>query len=476
MDITKDTRKRLKLKSLDISKKIAPMPNYTLLKNARIVNEGKDFYGHILIHKEFIEKIFHKDETIPESLAENANTIDLEGNLLMPGVIDDQVHFREPGLTHKGDIHTESLAAAAGGITSFMEMPNTNPQTITQKLLEEKFKTGAEKSITNYSFYIGGTNDNVEELKATDIANVCGVKVFMGSSTGNMLVDNPESLKKIFSALHYIPVAVHCEEESIINKNTELAKSKYGDDIPIEMHPVIRSHDACITSSQKATELAKRHDTRLHLLHLSTAQEMQLLDTAPLTDQKRITAEVCAHHLWFTSDDYKEKQSLIKWNPAVKNIADRDALWEALTDNRLDVIATDHAPHTFEEKQNKYLACPSGAPMVQHSLVLMLESYKAGNISLHALVKKMCHNPAICFNVVKRGFIREGYYADLVVVDMKSEWTVSKENILYKCGWSPLEGQLFTSRIMHTFVNGKQVFYKGKFDLSHRGMALKFNR
>ncbi|MFO8066298.1 MAG: dihydroorotase [Bacteroidales bacterium] len=452
------------------------MSKSLLLKNARIINEGNDFIGHILIEKPYIKKIYKPGDQIPESILNTSESLDLSGKLVIPGVIDDQVHFREPGLTHKGNIRTESRAAIAGGITTFMEMPNTNPKTTTQQQLEAKFKIASDNSPANYSFYIGATNDNIDELKATDINNVCGIKVFMGSSTGNMLVDNPDSLKKIFSMNSYIPIAVHCEDEDIIRKNTEDAINKYGENIPMSMHPLIRDHESCFASSKKAVELAKKLETRLHILHLSTAIETELFDNTIPLNEKRITAEVCVHHLWFTDEDYKSKGSLIKWNPAIKKITDKIILWEALIDNRLDIIATDHAPHTLEEKQNKYLKCPSGGPMVQHSLQLMLENYHLGKISLEKIVEKMCHNPAICFNINKRGFIRENYFADLVVIDLEKEYMVEKNNILYKCEWSPLEGLLFKSAISYTFVNGNIVFDNGNIYDNQTGMAIEFNR
>ncbi|MBS4014293.1 MAG: dihydroorotase [Bacteroidetes bacterium] len=452
------------------------MSKHLLLRNARIINEGSDFKGHIYIIQPYIEYIFNESEQIPESILNLCEIIDVNDRIVIPGVIDDQVHFREPGLTHKGDIFSESAAAAAGGITSFMEMPNTNPQTTSQKALEEKFKIGSDKSFCNYSFYIGATNNNLEELKATDIKNVCGIKIFMGSSTGNMLVDNSDSLVKIFSSITNFPITVHCEEESIIQANTKAAIEKFGENIPIEYHPIIRNSEACFTSSKKAVELAKKYDTRLHILHLSTAKEMSLLDNSPLSENKRITAEVCVHHLWFSSDDYKTKGSLIKWNPAIKGISDREELWTALLSNKIDVIATDHAPHTFEEKQNIYTKCPSGGPLVQHSLPLMLENYKNGKISLTKVVEKMCHNPAICFNVKNRGFIKKGYFADLVIVDLSKQWIVDKKNILYKCGWSPFENQLFSSTVDYTIINGRIVYSNGILNDNYRGMALQFNR
>ncbi len=450
------------------------MSRFVLLKNAQIINEGKIFYGHILINKPFIENIFTIN--LPESIPSDAEVIDCSGKYILPGIIDDQVHFREPGLTQKGDIHTESQAAVAGGITSFMEMPNTIPQTTTQKLLEEKFRIGADKSVANYSFYIGATNNNIKELIATDTASVCGVKVFMGSSTGNMLVDNINSLEKIFSQLYNLPVAVHCEEESIIKENTNKAIEKYGNNIPFSMHCEIRSHKACFASSSKAIELAKKFDTRLHLLHLSTEAETKLLSDKTLSETKRITSEVCVHHLWFTDKDYDKKAGLIKWNPAIKNQSDKDALWEALISDKIDIIATDHAPHTINEKDNPYLNCPSGAPMVQHSLQLMIENYKSGRISLEKVVEKMCHNPAICFNIKKRGYIKKGYYADIVVIDMSKGIKVNKENILYKCGWSPLENTSFSSSVIYTFVNGNKVYDNGVINNEYKGMPLEFDR
>jgi dihydroorotase len=390
-------------------------------------------------------------------------------------MIDDQVHFREPGLTHKATIKTESRAAVAGGITSFMEMPNTNPQTTTQEKLESKFDIAAKDSIANYSFMFGGTNDNLDELLKTDGKNVAGIKLFLGSSTGNMLVDNPETLEKIFSATS-LPISVHCEDEATIQRNTKKAVEEFGTEIPIEQHPKIRSAEACYISSSKAIELAKKTGARLHIFHLSTAKEVALLDNSlPLKD-KKITAEVCVHHLWFSDKDYAEKGTLIKWNPAVKTQEDQDALWQALNDNRIDVLATDHAPHTSEEKNNDYLNAPSGGPLVQHALVALLEASKAGKISIEKLVEKSAHNPAILFEIEKRGFLREGYFADLVLVDPNKSWTVKKDNILYQCGWSPFEGTTFSHSIDTTFVNGKKVYEKGRVIESDSAMRLSFNR
>ena len=441
-----------------------------LIKNAQIVNEGKIFKSDILIENDLIAKI---SETIPE---ENIDKIiDAEGKFLIPGVIDDQVHFREPGLTHKGDIESESKAAIAGGTTSFIEQPNTVPNAVTQELLEEKYKIAAEKSYANYSFSMGGTNDNLEEVLKTNPRNVAAIKLFLGSSTGNMLVDNPETLENIFSKVK-MPICVHCEDESTIRKNTEIYKEQYGEDIPVKFHHLIRSEEACYLSSSKAVELARKTGARLHIYHLSTAKETELFRNDIPLKEKKITAEVCVHHLHFTNSDYETKGSLIKWNPAVKTETDKNGLWEALLDDRIDVIATDHAPHTLEEKSNKYLKCPSGAPLVQHSLNVMLEYYKKGKISLEKIVEKMCHNPAILFEIEKRGFIKEGYKADLVLVDLNKEYTVSKENILYKCGWSPLENEIFHSEITHTFINGNLAYEKGRFSDEKFGERLLFER
>ena len=441
-----------------------------LIKNAQIVNEGKIFKSDILIENDLIAKI---SETIPEENLDNV--INAEGKFLIPGVIDDQVHFREPGLTHKGDIESESKAAIAGGTTSFIEQPNTVPNAVTQELLEEKYKIASEKSYANYSFSMGGTNDNLEEVLKTNPRNVAAIKLFLGSSTGNMLVDNPEILEEIFSKVK-MPICVHCEDETTIRKNTEIYKEKYGEDIPVKFHHLIRSEEACYLSSSKAVELARKTGARLHIYHLSTAKETELFrNDIPLKD-KKITAEVCVHHLHFTNKDYETKGSLIKWNPAVKTEKDKTGLWEALLDDRIDVIATDHAPHTLEEKSNKYLKCPSGAPLIQHSLNVMLEYYKKDKISLEKIVEKMCHNPAILFEIEKRGFVKEGYKADLVLVDLNKEYTVSKENILYKCGWSPLENEIFHSEITHTFVNGFLAFENGKVSPEKHAERLQFDR
>lgn len=440
-----------------------------LIKNARIVNEGSIINGDILIEGEFIKKI---DNTIE---APEAQIIDANSNYVLPGVIDDQVHFREPGLTHKATIATESRAAAAGGITSFIEMPNTNPQTTTIEKLEDKFKVASETAFVNYSFMFGGTNDNLEEILKVDEKNVAGLKLFLGSSTGNMLVDNPEVLEHIFSNTNLL-ISVHCEDEATIRKNTADYIKKYGEDIPIKYHPIIRSEDACYLSSSKAIELAKKTGARLHVFHLSTGKETNLFtNEIPLKD-KKITAEVCIHHLWFSDKDYDQKGTHIKWNPAVKTESDRAQLWEALLDDRLDVIATDHAPHTLEEKNNVYTKAPSGGPLVQHALVAMFEAYHQGKISIEKLVEKMCHNPAILFQVEKRGYIKEGYFADLVIVDDNDPWTVNKDNVLYKCKWSPFEGTTFKSKVTHTLVNGYLVYENNKFHEVKAAKRLTFNR
>ncbi len=438
-----------------------------LIKNAQIVNEGKIIQSDILIENDLISKIQ------PNISEEADQIIDASGKYLLPGVIDDQVHFREPGLTHKGDIESESRSAIAGGTTSYIEQPNTVPNAITQELLADKYELARQKSFANYGFMMGGTNDNLEEVLKTNPRNVPGIKLFLGSSTGNMLVDNPETLENIFSNTKML-IAVHCEDEATIRANTQKYFDEYGEDIPVKFHHLIRSEEACYKSSSKAIELAKKTGARLHVFHLSTAIETGLFrNDIPLKD-KKITAEVCVHHLTFTNEDYDTKGGLIKWNPAVKTQKDKDGLWEALLDNRIDVIATDHAPHTWEEKQNVYTKCPSGAPLVQHSLVVMLENYKNGKISLERIVEKMAHNPAILFRIEKRGFIREGYKADLVLVDLNQNWTVKKENILYKCGWSPLEGTEFHSKVTHTFVNGNLVYENGKIKEEKFGERLLF--
>lgn len=443
----------------------------TLLKNARIVNEGRIFEGDILIEGSYIKEIA---DSISAKSADVV-IIDVEGNYVFPGVIDDQVHFREPGLTHKATIASESKAAIAGGITSFIEMPNTVPQTTTIEKLEEKFEIAAQTSYANYSFMFGGTNTNIDEILKLDAKNVAALKLFLGSSTGDMLVDDATVLEKIFKSTNLL-IAVHCEDETTIKQNLENYIKQYGDNIPIEYHPVIRSEEACYISSAKAVELAKKTGARLHVFHVSTAKETKLFSNKiPLKD-KKITAEVCVHHLWFSDEDYKEKGSLIKWNPAVKTAHDRDELWKALSDGRIDVVATDHAPHTLEEKKNPYTSAPSGGPLVQHALAAMIEAHHKGKISLEKIAEKMCHNPAILFQIEKRGFIKEGYYADLVVVNINNPWTVKKDNILYKCGWSPFEGVSFKSRVSHTFVNGILVYNNFKFFDVKASMRLTFNR
>ncbi|QDP84989.1 dihydroorotase [Chryseobacterium sp. SNU WT5] len=441
-----------------------------LIKNVKIVNENQIFESDLLIENDLISKI---SKNLSEENVDQ--TIDGTGKYLLPGIIDDQVHFREPGLTWKGDIESESRAAIAGGITSFMEQPNTVPNAVTQELLEEKYKIAAGKSFANYSFLMGGTNDNLEEVLKTNPRNVAGIKLFLGSSTGNMLVDNPETLEKIFCSTKML-IAVHCEDEATIRKNTETFKEEYGDDIPVECHHLIRSEDACYISSSKAIELAKKTGARLHVFHLSTAKEMELFRNDIPLKEKMITAEVCVHHLTFTDEDYKTKGNFIKWNPAVKTQKDKDGLWEALLDDRIDVIATDHAPHTLEEKSQNYLKAPSGGPLVQHALNVMLENFRNEKISLEKIVEKMCHNPATLFQIEKRGYIREGYKADLVLIDLKESYTVSKENVLYKCGWSPFEGTEFHSKISHTFVNGFLAFADGKVSEEKHGERLLFDR
>jgi dihydroorotase len=442
-----------------------------LIRSASIINEGDHFTGSILIDDGVISAIYTQD---PPTM-DDAAIMDASGLTLIPGVIDDQVHFRDPGLTHKADLATETRAAVAGGITSVMEMPNTIPQTTTQKLLEEKYALGAEKCLTNYSFYMGATNDNLTELLKTDPESVCGIKVFMGSSTGNMLVDDKQVLREIF-AQSPVLVACHCEDEGIIRKNLQRFTRKYGDDIPVAFHPVIRNQEACFRSSSYAVSLAREFNTRLHILHLSTARELELFDSFIPPSEKQITAEVCVHHLWFNDEAYRNKGTLVKWNPAIKTEYDRSTLLAGVMNNIIDVIATDHAPHTLEEKQQPYTKAPSGGPLVQHSLPLMLEYYHKGDISLEKLIYKMCHNPASIFGIRKRGFIREGYKADLALLDLNKPWTVSEENILYKCGWSPLEGQTLRSRVVKTFVNGNLVYDDGKIYDQIKGQRLLFDR
>ena len=441
-----------------------------LIVNANIVNEGKVFEGDVFIKGKHIEAI-GKDLSARQS----KEIIDAEGQYLFPGVIDDQVHFREPGLTHKGNIYSESRAAVAGGVTSFMEMPNTNPPTFTQELLEEKYQIAAQTSLANYSFFVGASNDNLDEVMKTDITKVCGLKIFMGSSTGNLLVDNPKTLEDFFSRFPSL-IAAHCEDEPTIRKNSAAFKEKYGDEVPIECHPLIRSEAACYTSSSFAVDLAKKHGTRFHILHISTAKETSLFDPTIPLEKKKITAEACIHHLWFNDADYRRLGTLIKWNPAIKTAHDQQGIFNALLDDRIDVIATDHAPHTWEEKQNKYFNAPSGGPLIQHSLVAMLEFYHQGKISLEKIAQKMSHNPAVAFQIQDRGFVREGYFADLVLVNLNEPWKVEKGNIVAKCQWSPFENYTFRSKVKKTFVSGHLAYADDNFMEDQKGERLHFNR
>jgi len=439
----------------------------TLILNARVVNEGKIEETDVLIHGERIEKIGNLSAGASDEVVDGA------GKYLIPGAIDDQVHFREPGLTHKATIFTESRAAVAGGVTSFMEMPNTVPNALTQKLLEDKYRIGAKDSLANYSFYMGASNDNLEEILRTNPADVCGLKIFMGASTGNMLVDDATTLEQIFSKSPML-IATHCEDENTIKTNTGKYRSMFGEDIPVSCHPLIRSSEACFISSSLAVSLAKKHQSRLHVLHISTAKELDLFDPSiPLSD-KKITSEACIHHLWFSDKDYDEKGAFIKWNPAVKTEDDRAAILEGVLNNQIDVIATDHAPHTKEEKGNAYFKSPSGGPLIQHSVVAMMQFHKQDKISLERIVEKMCHNPAILFRIRERGFIREGYFADLVLVDPDKPWTVQQSNIKAKCGWSPFEGVTFDARISDTWVNGNRVFEEGEIVEVQPGQRLMF--
>jgi len=445
--------------------------NRILIKNAKIVNEGTIFEGDVLIEDDLIVEV-------ADSISLKTSdciVIDAEGNYLMPGAIDDQVHFREPGLTHKGDIESESRAAVAGGITSFIEQPNTVPNAVTQEILEDKYQIAGVKSFANYSFMMGATNDNLEEVLKTNPKNVAGIKIFLGSSTGNMLVDNEATLEKIFSSTPML-IAVHCEDEATIQNNLAKFKEQYGDDVPVTAHHLIRSAEACYISSSKAVALAKKTGARLHIFHLSTAKEMELFTNKIPLEDKKITAEVCVHHLWFTDEDYKTKGNFIKWNPAVKTADDRKELWKALNDGRIDVIATDHAPHTKEEKNQSYLNAPSGGPLVQHAVIAMFEAHHQGKITVEKIVEKMCHNPAKIFKIEKRGFVKEGYFADLVIVNPSLPWSVKPENILAKCGWSPFENYTFKSRITHTFVNGELVYNNFKVKDIRAGKRLLFDR
>jgi dihydroorotase len=443
-----------------------------LIQNGTIINEGNNFRGDLLIKDEIISAIGDIDQL---NIPSGTQVIDATGLLLIPGVIDDQVHFREPGLTHKGDIQSETRAAVAGGVTSFMEMPNTVPQTVTINALNEKYSIGSEKSLINYSFLIGATNDNLDEIMNADPTMVCGIKVFMGSSTGNMLVDREQALRELFKRA-IMPISAHCEDESTIRKNTEIYRLKYGENVPFSCHPLIRSRDACFISSSFAVRLAKEYNTRLHIFHISTADEIKLFSSELPLEQKRITAEVCVHHLWFDESSYEDKGSLIKWNPAIKTRFDRDALINAVNNNKIDIVATDHAPHTLEEKMNTYFKAPSGGPLIQHSLVALLEMWHRNIFSIEKVIQMMCHNPAILFNIKDRGFIREGYKADLCLVNTATQWTVSKDNILYKCKWSPFEGQTFRSKVVKTIVNGTIVYDNGVINEDYRGQRLLFER
>jgi len=443
-----------------------------LIKNAIIINEGRSFKSDLLIQDELIAAIGNID---PKTIDNYTNLVDATGLLLIPGVIDDHVHFREPGLTHKADINSESRAAVAGGVTSFMDMPNTLPQTLSNEILNEKFFIGSENSLVNYSFYIGATNTNLDEVIRVDPAEVCGIKLFMGSSTGNMMVDNETALKELF-ARATLPITAHCEDEATIRKNSEKYREKYGEDVPVKMHPLIRSREACFLSTSHAVNLAREFNTKLHILHLSTADEIKLFSSQLPLDQKRITGEACVHHLWFDDTSYDNLGALVKWNPAIKTRFDREALINGVNNNIIDVVATDHAPHTLEEKSNSYFKSPSGGPLIQHSLTIMLELWHKKVFSLEKIVEMMCHNPAILFKIKDRGFIREGYKADLCLVDPNLAWEVSKENILYKCGWSPFEGTTFRSKVVKTFVNGTVVFDNGIINEDFRGQRLMFER
>jgi len=442
----------------------------TLIKNATIVNEDEIFVSDILIENGFIKQIEREIEC-----PAGAETFDAHGLHVFPGLIDDQVHFREPGLTHKGEIYTEAKAAVAGGVTTYMEMPNTQPQAVTAAELEKKYKRAAEVSLANYSFFMGTTNDNLEEIEKVDFKKVCGLKIFMGSSTGNMLVDRKETLEKIFSSVKTL-IATHCEDDVMIKANLDRIVAEYGEDIPAYFHPIIRNDEACYSSSAMAVELAKKHDTRLHILHISSAKELALFENKTPLKEKRITAEACIHHLWFSDDDYKTKGNFIKWNPAVKSAYDRDKILEAVLDGRIDVIATDHAPHTIEEKSQAYLKAPSGGPLVQHSLVALLDLFHQQKISLEQIARKTAHNVADIFSIDKRGYIREGYYADLAFVDLNKPQLVNKASLLYKCNWSPFEGHEFRSSVIATFVNGNKVYHDGHFAEDVKGMRILFNR
>jgi len=440
-----------------------------LIKNVQLINEGEITSSELLIKNGRIEKIA-SEINVPYAVTE----IDGQGKHLMPGIIDDQVHFREPGLTHKAEIYTEARAAVAGGTTSFMEMPNVKPPTITQQKLTEKYAIGANRSIANYSFFMGVTNDNYDEVMRTNAKDVCGLKIFMGSSTGNMLVDNQMALQKIFANAHML-IATHCEDENTVKRNTQKAIDQFGEDIPFDQHPIIRDVEACYLSSSLAIEMAKRYNTRLHILHISTEKEIELFNNLFPLKNKRITAEACVHHLWFDADQYQTMGSKIKCNPAIKEKSNKEAILKALLEDKIDIIATDHAPHTIDEKANKYLSAPSGLPLVQHSLNVMLNMHHQGKITLEKLVEKMCHAPAECFKVKERGYLREGYHADLVLVDINETHTVTKENVLSKCGWSPFEGEQMYGKVEKTWVSGHLAYNNGKFDETKKGERLLFN-
>jgi dihydroorotase len=443
----------------------------TLLKGGTLVNEGRQFQADLRITGLRITEISEQGL----SAKPNETVIDVSGKLVVPGMIDDQVHFREPGLTHKAEIYTEAKAAVAGGITSFMEMPNTVPNTLTQGLLADKYEVGRQKSLANYSFFMGASNNNLEEVLKTNSEDVCGIKVFMGSSTGNMLVDQDEVLDNLFRNCPML-IATHCEDEGTIRANIEKAKITYGENVPIEQHPLIRSAEACYLSSSKAVKLAQKHNTRLHILHISTAKELELFRNDIPLSEKRITAEACIHHMWFNDADYAKKGTFIKWNPAVKSANDQENILKAVLDNRIDIIATDHAPHTLEEKTNTYFTAPSGGPLVQHAMPALFEMHKNGQISLEDIVRKTSHAVADCFQLEDRGYLKEGFFADLAIVDLNKPWEVSKTNVLSKCGWSPFEGQVFQSSIEKTFVSGHLAFDNGKFDESKKGERLSFKR
>jgi dihydroorotase len=446
-----------------------------LIANATLVNDNQVFKADVLIENGFISRI--QQDLVQSGI--DAPIIQAEGLYLLPGMIDDQVHFRDPGLTHKGDLNSESRAAVAGGITSFMEMPNTNPRCLTQELLADKFKLGQEKSLANYSFYMGTSNDNLDEVLKTNPQEVCGIKIFLGASTGNMLVDNPETIEKVleFSARTGLIVTVHSEDENIIINNSKIYREKYGDELDVSFHPQIRSHESCVISTEKIIKLAQKTHGNLHILHLSTADEMKFFSDSQDIDTKKITAEVCVHHLWFSQEDYATKGAFIKWNPAIKSLEDRNALRKALRDGQLDIIATDHAPHTLLEKSEKnYFKCPSGGPLVQHALVAVLELVHQGVIDIETAITKTSHNIARRYKVDRRGFIKENYYADLVLIDMNSPWEVTRSNLLYKCGWSPFKGTKFRSKIISTIINGEIVYQDGKLKDDFRGMKLKFLR